>query len=487
MKNSIAKKLVLYFAIVLLLFSLVVGGFFIFLFTYQTVQINRRTLLERAEGIAQTLSGFLSGGGPLSAGMSHNHGGVGAYLNLLDEIAMNEIWLVDRDSHQITRGHDAHDEHALLYKELPEDAQSVIQKAFEGENAFSESFSSRLGTQSMTVGAPVKTLDGETIAVVLLHAPLKGIQDALLGGFTLLGISIVVALLAAGALSVSLSLKFIRPLQKMKNTASQLTQGDYFAKTGISQNDELGDLAQSMDVLSERLQQSKAEHDRLDQMRQEFVSNISHELRTPVTVLRVSLEALCDGIVEEKQAQREYHKQMLQDCMHLQRLVDDLLELSRLQSLDFQIGSAPLELGALSQDAVRSMSHIAAKKEVAVNLEPIQTQYRFSGDYGRLRQMLMIILDNAIKFSPVHDIVTVSLTQTEQTLSISITDHGCGIAPEEQPYIFDRFHHTSGGNTQGTGLGLPIARQIALRHNADILVESTAGMTTFSILFPLAQ
>ena len=469
MKNKIAVRLMLYFSSALLLFSLVIGGVFMTLFKQHTIQVNKDDLEKRAVTIAQTLSNYMSGAttGPGNNGMMHGgQGGYGAYLRLIDEIAMTDVWIVDENLQLITAGHMS--QPAYLYADLPPDAESVVKEVFSGTTTFSEGFSDLINTPTLTIGTPIK-LNDMVVGALLLHSPVEGMQEAAGQGFQILIVSIVTALLLAMLLSALLALSFTKPLKKMQKSAMRLADGDYTAKTEVKQQDEIGELAGAIDVLSERLDLAKRESDRLDQLRRDFVANISHELRTPVTVIRGSLEALCDEVVTEPEQVKHYHRQMLMESLFLQRLVTDLLDLSRLQNTDFAIEMHPLNLCDVVNDAVRSAGQMALKKEVTIQLEQNEPIVTVQGDYGRLRQMLMIILDNAIKFSPHGDTVTVLLKDR----TVKICDYGAGISPDDLLHIFDRFYKTkSQENKTGSGLGLAIANQIAQRHGIKISVQS---------------
>ena len=373
---------------------------------------------------------------------------------------------MDENLELITAGHGG--AVAYIYADLPQDADTVVKEVFKGNSTFSEGFSNLLETPTLTVGTPIYS-NGKVIGALLLHSPVEGITQATTQGFWLLAISMLAAMILAVLLSILLSISFTRPLKKMQNTAALLTGGDYNAKTGVSQGDEIGALAQAIDLLSVRLDASERESENLLKLRRDFVANISHELRTPVTVIRGSLEALCDEVVTDPELVKNYHHQMLNESIYLQRLVDDLLDLSRLQNTDFKIEMQELSVGEVLRDAVRAVGQLANKKSIEIVETPDSSLCTVQGDYGRLRQMLVIILDNAIKFTPENGQVTVTL----KNRSISIKDNGPGIAQEDLPYIFDRFYKVkSVENKNGTGLGLSIAKQIAERHNIEVSVIS---------------
>lgn len=477
MKHRITYRLIGYFSAVLLLFSMIAGILFYALFTQHTAKLHEDELKTRALAIAETLSQF-SKQQQQGRRMS---GGYGAYLKFLDEIAMSEVWLADEHAQIIKTGHR---NSALSYRELPSGAEALIQQVFTGAVVSNREFSPVLGTPSITVGTPVYGTDGTISAALLLHSPITGIRQAQRGGILILVYCISVALLLAFVLAVLLARHFIHPLKKIGLAAEQAMGGDYSARTKVQQNDEIGSLACNIDGLFAQLSLAEKERKKLDSMRQDFMSNISHELRTPVTVIKGSLEVLTEGLITDPAQMQEYFRQMSADTAHLERLVNDLLELSRLQSTDFQIEKTQLDLTGILNEAIRSMQRIAEQKAISIELENEVGNLRFLGDYGRLRQMFVIVLDNAVKFAPQGSAVTVRMYYIKHQPAISISDCGSGIPPEDLPYIFDRFYkERSEQNKSGSGLGLSIAKQIASRHGIRITCESNARDTTVFTFF----
>ena len=275
-------------------------------------------------------------------------------------------------------------------------------------------FSPLLDVPSITVGAPVHDAAGNITAAVLLHSPINGISSAQRDGIVILVFCILTALFLASILAVLLARHFIRPLRKIGQAADKVMKGDYSARTEVRQNDEIGALAGNIDGLFVQLANVEEERKKLDKMRQDFVSNISHELRTPVTVIKGSLEVLENGLITDPGEMQEYFRQMSSDTAHLQRLVNDLLELSRLQNTNFKIEKSELNLADILKEAVRSMQRIAEQKQVTILLENEAGNVCFFGDYGRLRQMFMIILDNAVKFAPADSAVSVKMYYEEK-------------------------------------------------------------------------
>ena len=471
MKNKIAWKLTFYFSVVLLLFSLIIGSVFTVLFRSYTINLQKDELASRAVTMASALAKSTADQAA-GSGMGKQQSGYGFYLRFLNEIAMTDAWVVDENLQLITGNQVA--AATYQYADLPSNAASVVKEVFLGNTTFSEGFSSLLNTQTLTVGTPIQS-NGKIIGALLLHSPVEGINEAITQGYQIMAVSMLVALVLSGFLSIILAVTFSKPLQKMKQVAMQLAAGDYSIKTEIQQKDEIGDLASSIDVLSQRLETASHESEHLNQLRRDFIANISHELRTPITVIRGSLEALCDEVITEPEQVKAYHQQMWKESIFLQRLVNDLLDLSRLQNTDFQIDLQEVSLCEVLEDAVRSARQMAQVKQIQIEMEIKSELCVIQGDYGRLRQMFLIILDNAVKFSPVQGSVKVLL----QDHVVSIRDQGIGIAQEELPYIFERFYQIpSEENKSGTGLGLAIAKQIAERHAITLSVESKIAVGT---------
>lgn len=481
MKNKIARKLIIYFSAALLIFAVVIGSIFMSLFKNNTIDIHKNDIENRALTIAETISELLEGssfsgtqGGGMGKGMGgmYMQGSLGSYLRNVDDIAMADVWIVDENLNLLTIGPMA--QMHYTYSDMPEDADVVVRDVFDGNTTFSEGFSDMLNAPTLTVGTPIVS-GNEIIGALLIHSPVEGMNDAIFEGFKMLVMSIAIALVLSIVISVFLAMYFTEPLKKMKSTALVLAEGDYTAKTGIVQDDEIGELAATIDVLSERLDKASHESEILQKQRQDFITNISHELRTPVTVIRGSLEAICDGVVKDPIQVKEYNKQMLAESKGLERLVNDLLELSRLQNSDFKIEMHDINLCDVIRDAVRSASNMARKKNIIIDYAEDRDIFMIKGDYGRLRQMFMIVIDNAIKFSKDNSIIYLSLNNN----TVEVRDTGIGISKEDMPFIFNRYYRIkTEENKTGTGLGLTIAQQIANRHNVEMSAESEPGTGT---------
>ena len=505
LKNfGIANKLALCFTTALLTLTVVIGSVFTVLFRNYSRDLYRDNMKKTARSIASLMTNIIQdNGSPLWDEFIKNKGYRGsgiltesrdgsdviyfngpALIRFINEITDTDVWLVDSFLNILAISGDS--EVSYSYDTLPGTAQQFVGKIFEGTGyeVYGEGFAKVLGTAAVTVGMPVYSPNGKVIGAVLLHTPLKGMTEAMNSGVLILLVSLAVALVLGSVISVLLSHMIVKPLTKINHAALMLSEGDYSVTTDVVRQDEIGELARTMDEMGEKLRHAEEESEKLQKMRQDFVANISHELRTPVTVIRGSLEALCDGVVAAPELVEEYHRQLLGESIYMQRLVNDLLDLSRLQNPDFSINISELNLCDCIGDAVRSGRRIAEDKGISIEYLSDTTLLPMTGDYDRIRQMLLIIIDNAVKFTDRPE-CPVMIRFKEG--SLTVTNTGPGIAEEELPMVFERFYKSrSEQNKNGTGLGLAIAKQIAVRHGIDIFVSSVpGGETTFRFVFPV--
>ena len=493
-KNRIFLKLVFYFGISLFLFSVVTGSVFASMYVRNTVSLNKKNLEARAIKVSEIISNLWYNEQKRNFEGHNSEKPHRRNMRMIEDIAMAKVWIIEKKSGSIIQEKDNSKRNIPeTYMILPQNAEKAINAAFKGTVNTTEDFNEFLDKKALTTAAPIFK-SGEVIGVVLLHSPIENLSSALNNGIYTLIISIFVALILASISAIVLSLSFTKPLNKIENTALLLAEGNYEAQTGVKQNDEIGNLAQTIDKLAIQLFKSSKESEHFEKMRQDFIINVSHELRTPVTVIRGSMEALCDNIITEPEKINEYHRQVLSESIHLQKLINDLIDLSKLQNTDFSIEKSPLSLYEIANDAARSMNQPAGLKNIKIDIAYSKDigNYIFEGDYFRIRQMIIIILDNAIKFSyegnPIKiNIEKVSSKNGIKKIKMDISNKGSGIADKDISNIFERFHKSEGENNEsGMGLGLAIAKQIAIRHNIEISVSSIPEEeTVFSFIFPV--
>ncbi len=235
------------------------------------------------------------------------------------------------------------------------------------------------------------------------------------------------------------------------------------------------------------------ESQRLEQTRRDYVANVSHEMRTPLTAMRALVEPLADGMVAAEPDRRRYYSMLLSEITRLTRLINDMLELSRLQAGTVSMNKTAVSLRSLLEDVSAKYGGVAEESDIR-----LATPYRDQPDHtvftnrDRIEQILFILLDNAVKYTPTGGCITLDsdLDQATGKAWIRVEDTGIGIAAEDLPHVFERFYKADKSRrpTSGTGLGLSIAREILDALGEDITVESTPGRgTAFRFSLALAE
>jgi len=220
------------------------------------------------------------------------------------------------------------------------------------------------------------------------------------------------------------------------------------------------------------------ESEKLEQLRRDYVANVSHELRTPLTAIRALIEPLNDDLVKDEIKVKEYYGLILKESGRLNRLINDLLELSRLQNSTEGFENHTVDLSQLLIEMNERYQALAVKNKVDLQLIGCDESANLLTNEDRIEQVITILLDNAFKFTPNDGRGRIVLTlnaQPDQTL-ITVSDNGQGINPVDLPHVFDRFYTADRARTQkATGLGLSIAKEILKRMNGDITATSEEG------------
>jgi len=228
---------------------------------------------------------------------------------------------------------------------------------------------------------------------------------------------------------------------------------------------------------------------RLNQVRQDFVANISHELRTPVAVIRALTDSLLDGAVEDSERARRFLKDLDIETMRLSQLIEDLLALSRLEAKDAALQIEEFNLGELIHECLESKGKLAEEYGIQLAVGPGGEEMTMKGERRLLRTALNNLIDNAIKYNHHEGRVTVGFMEKDDVVAIEVTDTGTGIPREELPRIFERFFRVDKARsreTGGTGLGLSIVKHIAELHGGGVSVDSVEGEgSTFTVVIPI--
>jgi two-component system, OmpR family, sensor histidine kinase BaeS len=291
------------------------------------------------------------------------------------------------------------------------------------------------------------------------------------------------AMLVALALSFLFTRSVIAPVSAMSFATQRIAEGRYDERVQVNGTDELSQLALRFNQMAEKLNQ-------VELMRRRLIGDVSHELRTPLTAIKGSMEGLMDGILPPND---ETFQQIHAEADRLNRLVDDLQELSRVEARAYRLDIRPVEVSSLVQTVTKRLAPRFESKHISLNLELPSDLPHILADEDRAIQILTNLTGNALQYTPEGGNVTITAKEVKDEIEITIRDTGVGIPPEHLSHIFDRFYRVDKSRSRqsggGSGIGLTIARALIEAHGGRIWVESAGdgNGSTFAFTVPIAK
>ena len=476
-----ARIMAVVLAVILLTTVLLTGVWWL---TLRNRQIDARLdyLISEAEDIAY-LAGNLSGG-TLMETIQDRDSATRAYLNRMAEKVDREfgayIAVMDRGGNLMTNSRTMSDEDPEFMQSLSgEEISEAFERILAGETIRMRSGGGE--DPSFTVGVPFM-MDNTVTGAVFIRTKAQRIEGGLA---EVLGRT---ALLAAGMTVLSGVAVFLfvrrrmKPLKQLETAAATIAEGDFSVQVDEKQGDpELRELSGAFNTMTRKLQGVEAG-------RREFVANVSHELRSPITSIRGFAEGMADGVIPEEE-QPKYLRLVANESKRLSGLIEDLLALSRLERDDAKPEMTVFDVNEMLRRAViRRMNDLEARK-IDVSCEFEEDSCPVRADSDRIEQVVINLLDNAIKFTPEGGKITLETETKDGIAEVTVRDNGCGIAPEDREKVFDRFFtadraHTAG---QGTGLGLSICKRIMEMHGQSIRLLDTDQGAAFRFTLERGQ
>jgi len=295
----------------------------------------------------------------------------------------------------------------------------------------------------------------------------------------------VVTILAIGVVSLQVARRISDPVVAISTAARRITAGDIQQRAPVNRKDEIGDLARSVNEMAGKLQADIERLRKLERIRSEFLANVSHELRTPIFSIQGFLETLLDGAIDDPRVNRDFIEKAHKHAIRLNTLLTDLIDISRIESGEMKMSLRYFPVEDFLRQVVEELIPQAARQGLTLSLNvDAPPECQVYGDRDRLRQVIVNLVDNAIKYTPSGGSVSVRVSAEGDWCSISVQDTGIGIEQEHLPRLFERFYRVNKDRSRdvgGTGLGLAIVKHIVEAHGGSISVRSTVGAgSTFS-------
>ena len=349
---------------------------------------------------------------------------------------------------------------------------------------------------SLGLGRLLRTVRGKLLLLPLLAAALALVNVGFTAklmfisshDFALLSLLLVFSLGMSGFLAMLLSASINDDLAELVRAVRRVGAGELKARARVRGHDELRELAESFNAMAAQLEQKIATQREVEQTRRLLVATVSHDLRTPLASMRAIVESINDGVVSDPAEVRRYMQTLQHETEYLSRLIDDLFELSQMDSGLLKLNFEKASLQDLISDTLQSLSaqaqgrHVRLTGQVPDSVPPVVI------DPQRLQRVLYNLVQNALRHTPADGTVAILAEDAGEEVRVAIADTGEGIPPEELPRLFDRFHRTDKSRSRahgGAGLGLTIAKGIVEAHGGRIWVESTPGRgATFTFALP---
>lgn len=336
-------------------------------------------------------------------------------------------------------------------------------------------------TPMLVVGYPV--MEGQ-LAGIFMCRQLPEIQASLMKIYQMSVMSLFFVSLLGLIVSYLTAKHVALPLVAMNQAAKVIANGDFEQRVEISSNDELGELAESFNHMAESLQAH-------EKVQKDFIANISHDLRSPLTSMQGFLTAMLDGTIPPER-QEKYLRIVLEETTRLSRMTQGIVELSRAQSSSILLEETNFDINELIRDNIELLEPQLTEKRAIIRAIYAAEETIVRGDADKISRVLQNLLSNAAKFSPEGGVIEVETTLLDKKkVLISVKDEGPGISKEDQKYVFDRFFKSDATRNKdkvGSGIGLAIAKEFMIAHGETITVRSEEGKgATFAFSLKLAQ
>ncbi len=427
--------------------------------------------------------------------------GSGAVIARIDGAAINELFDRIELSQQVVisvRDSEGH----VLYRRRGSEAPMELDVNW-------APLSSALGSERTSVVELISPIDGvkrvygiahirDTGLIAMIGTPSSTLYEPArqrLNRYAFVGL--VALLLAVGAALV-IERSIVMPVRRLRATAQQLGAGDLTARAAVKESGEIGDLAKAFNAMADRIKERERRLTELDRLKSDFVSSVSHELKTPLTTIKVLAHLMQRRALPDEE-RLDYSQTIATECDRQINFVGNLLDLSRIESGAYKLKRVPVDVGKLIEACVDVDRHRSRSLGLALLTEIPDGLPRIEVDFEALCRVIRGMIDNAIKYTPEGGQVVVSAQVEDHMVTIGIEDNGGGIHPDDLPYVFDKFYRarsaavgeeddrsaSPGTAAPGVGLGLYLARHIIEQSGGRITVESEAGKgTVFRLRLP---
>lgn len=390
-------------------------------------------------------------------------------LNRADKKLGTEIWVIDPRGRVIAASADQKLHEGDLI------AKADILALQQGQVSIRQGNSPVYNEKVLWVIEPVED-NKRVIGGVIFFSPIMGIAQTMTKVRNLFIYSAVVSILFSTVVVYLLSKYVTGPLGDINQVAQLLARGRLTERVNIKQKDEIGDLAEAFNYMAEQIENQ-------EKMRRDFVADVSHELRSPLTNIQGFIEAMIDGKDKTVEDRSRYLGILHKETLRLSRLVNELLELARFDAGAVANNRKPMDIIEVVGGSVNKVNHFLQEKNLSLVLNNPDTEQPVMVNANRdsIEQVITNLLDNAIRYAPAGSRIQINVRQTNGSVAVTVADQGDGIPAEDLPLIWERFYKVDKSRSRaagGTGLGLAIVKKIIESFGGQVRAASTRGQGT---------
>lgn len=439
---------------------LVLGILLSTFFKSYIMETRKEELIREGSAISQYVGLYLTG--LIDTRVLHYQ------YQIIDRFLGTTIWVTDErgniwSSHNSTQLEEVDWENQKV--SVDEFVQVLDGNTITLEGRFGESFPEPM----LTVGMPLK-LNNSIRGTIFLHSPIQGLNRTIMNTYNSIWRSAILTSILSLLLSFIISGRFSRPLTEMNVISREIATGNFKRRVKVRTKDEVGQLAVNFNAMADSLE-------KLESMRRSFVANVSHELRSPLTSMKGYIQGVLDHTIPVED-QDKYLRIALDETERMNRLINELMDLSRIETGQFSIDIKVVDINEIIRRVLISKEDRINDKGMEVEVDFEKDIFMVVGDPDRLQQVIINLLDNAIKFNREGGLLTFKTWLFKDNVYVKIADQGPGIAKDEIPHLWEPFYQIDKSRTrnkEGTGLGLPIVKKIIEAHEQNIWLNSEEG------------
>ncbi|GEQ23175.1 two-component sensor histidine kinase [Clostridium butyricum] len=478
-KKNLFNKLLGTYALVTLLSIVIVSIFFYIFFSQYYFNVKEQQLLTQGTEISNILSPYIK---------NKEIEKVNELVDNFNKINISHMWIVDKSntiiSGKTSQSHELSHADELTHADELCPNSNQVERALKGEVVYNKGIIKFVNEPVLSVALPIYVGDKVEAAIFVCN-PLSDIINSIMQTFKIVIIAGVIAIFISVFVSYFISMSIAKPIKEITEISLEMSKGNFSKKAKVYSSDEIGKLTEAfnymmvtLDKTMGDLEDEKNKMIKLEKMQRQFVANASHEIRTPLTSVRGYVEAILDGVVNDKEQERKHLGIILKETLRMHRLVNSLLDLSRIESRQIKINRKDLNISEVINSTVMKFKPIIEDQELQLVVDIPKGLPIVIGDEDLIDQVITNYITNAVRFTSAGGSITVKAEQNENEVYVHVIDTGIGISSEELTKVWGRFYKINESrqlSKEGAGLGLSLVKEIIELLGGRTWAESELG------------